>query len=117
MKVETIVNGQVLNQKLLGLFELDVDGKVLYSSFQTEEGAMVRQLGFDGVDFFEAIARFANVEDFHHRFDLFRLAGARSSSFQFRCEYPEGPHDVRVVMARLMTDASPESFLVHFKNP
>ena len=109
------MSSQVCDQKLLGLFELDDKGNVLYSSFETADGAMSRQFGFDGSDFFEQIARFSNVDDFHHRFDLFRLNGGRSSSFEFTCQYPEGPHDVRVVMARLVADAAPDSFLVHFK--
>jgi len=116
-QMQTTMNGQVSDQKLLGLFELDTEGKVLYSSWQTEEGSMVRQFGFDGSDFFKAIARFSNVADLHHRFETFRLADSRSSSFEFTCEYPEGPHSVRVVMARLMTDTGPDSFLVHFKKP
>jgi hypothetical protein len=103
--------------KLLGLFELDDRGTVLYSSFETAEGTMIRQPGFDGSDFFEVIACFSNVEDFHHRFDVFRMAGARSSSFEFTCQYPDGPRAVRVILARLTDDSAPESFLVHLKRP
>jgi len=103
--------------RLLGLFELDETGKVLYSSFQSAEGSMFRQSRFDGVDFFREIASFSNVRDFQRRFEFFRLAEARSSSFNFTCQYPDGEHVVKIVMARLMTETGPTSFLVHFRKP
>jgi hypothetical protein len=103
--------------QLLGLFELDENGKVLYSSFQSAEGPMLRQAGLDGVDFFQDIASFSNVGEFHSRFEFFRLAEARSSSFTFTCQYPDGEHLVKIVMARLMTETGPTSFLVHFRKP
>ena len=103
--------------RLLGLFELDESGRVLYSSFQSAEGAMLRQSSLDGVNFFQDIASFNNVGEFQRRFEFFRLAEARSSSFTFTCQYPDGEHLVKIVMARLMTETGPASFLIHFRRP
>jgi len=114
-EMATSVNAQACNPKLLGLFELDADGKVLYSSFQKEDGSMAGQDGLNGSDFFKQVAQFSNVGELHDRFLRFRLADVRSSSFEFTCEYPEGLQKVRVVMARLLTNAAPDTFLVHFK--
>jgi len=104
-------------EKLLGLFELSHEGRVLYSSFESPQGEMSRQFTYDGSDFFKEIAHFQNVDDFHRRFELFRGAESRSTSFSFTCQYPDGPHNVKVVMARLMMDSGSDSFLVHFKRP
>ena len=104
-------------QKLMGLFELDDEGTVLYSSLESSTGYMYREPRLDGANFFTEIASFINKEDFHRRFDLFRLADTRACSFGFTCEYPDGPFSVKVVMARLILDRTHSSFLIHLRKP
>jgi hypothetical protein len=102
---------------LLGLFELTDEGTVLYSSIESPEGGIQRHPNVDGTNFFTDVASFSNVNDLQRKFGLFCLNGARSTSFQFTCEYSQGPQPIRVVMARLMTDTGPTSFLLHFRKP
>ena len=111
------MNVESLDHKLLGLFELSEDGKILYSSLEAVEGELTRHSELDGFDFFADVACFANVEDFERRFEVFRLTEDRSRSFQFTCHYADGSYDIRVVMARLMPRSGPDSFLVHLKRP
>ena len=109
------MDAQSFDGKLLGLFELDGHGNVLYCSFEGIDGGMKREASFEGFNFFTSVVHFQNADDFKRRFDHFRLGGGRSDSFQFNCEYADGPHVVRVVMARLSANSIPTSFLVHLK--
>ena len=104
-------------EKLLGLFELDEEGGILYSSFEANDGSMKRQAVLDGSNFFADVASFTNVGDFQRRFQIFCVDAARTTSFRFCCQYADGPHDVQIVMARLTTTTGPPSFLVHFRKP
>ena len=102
---------------LLGLFELADDGKVLYASIESPEGGLQRHPNVDGANFFTDVAYFSNVDELRRKFELFRLNGARSTSFQFTCQYSQGPQPIRIVIARLMADSEPPSILVHFRKP
>src|SRR5215510_9145593 len=104
-------------QRLMGLFELDEEGTVLYSSIESTSGYMYREPRLDGANFFTEIASFNNKDDFHRRFDIFRLADNRACTFGFTCEYPDGEFAVKVVMARLFLDQNHSSFLVHLRKP
>ena len=105
------------SQFLLGVFELDESGKILYASFESPDGAIGRDASLDGSDFFKDVARFSNVDDFQERFDAFRCGECRTTSFEYTCHYPGTTHNVRIVMARLMTDSTPASYLLHFRRP
>lgn len=102
-------------QKLLGLFELDENGNVLYSSVESASGSMYREPTFDGSNFFTEVAGFTNSRDFQRRFELFRLGETQAHSFDFTCEYADGPAPVKVLMARLFKDPPNRSFLVHLR--
>ena len=110
-------NMSTTSQFLLGVFELDESGKILYSSFEAPDGAIGRDASLDGSDFFKDVARFSNVDDFQERFDAFRCGEGRTTSFEYTCHYPGTTHNVRIVMARLMTDSTPASYLLHFRRP
>ena len=101
--------------KLLGLFELDDEGKVLYCSLESPEGSMKREAAYEGSNFFTNVASFSNVDDFQRRFELFRVGDSRSNSFQLNCKYADCSQLVRVVMARLTAESIPTSYLVHFR--
>src|SRR5262245_18581649 len=90
--------------KLMGLCELDEEGKVLYSSLESINGYLYRETRLDGANFFDEIVPFVNKDDFQRRFDMFRMAETRACTFGFTCEYPDGPFSVKVVMARLVLD-------------
>ena len=108
---------QETEQKLMGIFELDEEGTILYSSIESISGYMYREPGYDGANFFSEVASFMNKDEFQRRFDLFRLDETRACSFGFTCEYPDGPFSVKVVMARLLMDRNHASFLVHLRRP
>jgi hypothetical protein len=100
--------------KLLGLFELDANGKILYSSVEADDGTLTRDSSLDGTNFFTDLAQFTNTTDFQRRFDFFRLAEMRSLAFPFDCQYADGPFPVKVLMARLLAETE-YSFLLHMQ--
>ena len=102
--------------KLLGLFELDENGNILYSSVEAEDGRLARDSSLDGTNFFTELAPFENALDFQRRFDFFRFADMRALTFAFNCQYADGPLLVKVVMARLLTGPD-YSFLVYLQRP
>ena len=99
---------RVLNRRLQGLFELDDEGLVLYSTLKAQ-GITAK-----GRNFFTDVADFANASDLQRRFDLFRFANTPAQSFQFTCNYSDGPTQVKVLMARLLKDAS-RTFLLDLR--
>jgi len=99
--------------RLLGLFELDENGKVLYTDVSdsiTDGSPSLR-----GADFFKEIAEFVNAKDLEQRFDTFLLMQSPACSFDFTCEYHDGPTVVRVLMARLQKETCDYSFLIHIR--
>jgi hypothetical protein len=90
---------------LLGLYELDAAGTILYSSLKSDEG----------VDFFSKVTQFNNVADFHRRFDNFRVASVPTETFDFTCEYHNERQMIRVLMARLSKDKVADSFLIYIR--
>jgi photoactive yellow protein len=103
-------------QELLGLFELDTTGNVLYSSIEGANGALLAEANITGRNFFGEVAPFTNVEEFHRRFDLFRLGDMQATSFDFDCNYGERSVRVKVLMARLRAQADrDQSLLVHLR--
>jgi hypothetical protein len=100
---------------LLGLYELDAAGTILYSSFKSENGGDRRIRDLDGVDFFSKVTQFNNVADFHRRFDTFRVASVPTETFDFTCEYPNERQMIRVLMARLSKDKVTDSFLIYIR--
>src|SRR4030095_3685599 len=100
--------------KLLGLFELDANGKILYSSVESGDGTLIRDPSLDGTNFFTDLAQFTNTTDFQRRFDFFRLADMRSLAFPFDCQYADGPFQVKVLIARLLAETE-YSFLLHLQ--
>jgi|ERR1041385_9117751 len=96
------------NVRLEGLFELDERGYVLYSNRKTTGVAS------KGRHFFTELADFENASDLQRRFDLFRVAAIPAQSFQFTCNYSDGPTQVKVLIARLLKDSS-KTFLLDLR--
>jgi len=102
-------------QEILGLFELDDVGTILYSSLD-HDGSITRAPSLLGANFFADVTNFTNVNDFRSRFNFFCKTELLSHSFDFTCVYSSGPSVVRVSMARF--DRTPSaSFLVHLRRP
>jgi hypothetical protein len=106
-------------QKLLGLFELDPAGIVLYSRAEPagdDDGAASPDIA--GRNFYEEVAPFDNVEEFRQRVTEFALGASPADSFRFDCQYREDVLPVRVLLARIREQASNErtkSVIVHIR--
>jgi len=88
-------------QELLGLFELDVDGKVLYYRMDPsgEPGRMSPDMA--GHNFYDDVAPFDNVEAFRRLVTDFTCGAKAADSFDFDCHYENSYHPIRVLLARI----------------
>ena len=101
-------------QTLLGLFEVDENGSVLYSSIESN-GSTHHEPDINGRNFFTQVAPFSNASDFERRFELFTLSETQSHSFGFTCQYGDGPVLIKVLMARLNKSPTSCSSLIHLR--
>jgi hypothetical protein len=104
-------------QRVYGLFELDDEGKVLYSRLEVDGVAARPRAVFDGRNFFEA-AQLLNAEELRKLVRDFRASGAQVSNVVFTCRYADGDEDVKVLLTRVRerSDASrTKSILMHVK--
>lgn len=101
-------------QQLLGLFELDAVGKVLY--YRTDSGSTSPDM--TGHNFYDEVAPFDNVEEFRRCVTDFTQGAKAADSFDFDCRYNGSAHRVRVLMARIcerVNRNSTKSVLVHIR--
>ena len=102
-------------QKLFGLLELDLQGRVIFSKLEGEE-KLATAADLVGRNFFSEVATFLNVAEFRQRFETFDSNPEPSSSFMFNCAYEDGAVPVKVLLARLREDTGyPGSVLVYIK--
>jgi hypothetical protein len=103
---------------LFGMFELDPSGTVLYARAEGVGEADAHTHGLAGHNFFDEAARFSNAGELRRRINLFRMSGAQADSFDFTCEYDDGPVRVRVLLARIRernNHDGAESVLIHVR--
>ena len=116
------MNAQISEHSvLLGMFELDSAGTVLYSRPESGGAAATTAAprpDLTGRNLFEEAAHFSNASELRRRVNLFRLSGAQADSFDFTCEYEDGPVPVRVLLARIRERSNydtTKSVLVHVR--
>jgi hypothetical protein len=101
-----------------GLFELDPSGMVLYSRPDSEgETGWIRP-DVAGLNFYEEVAPFCNVEEFRRRVVQFTQGVSPADSFHFDCEYEGGTLTVRVLLARIrerLSNDRTKSVLIHIR--
>lgn len=105
-------------QKLFGLFELDAAGTVLYSRIEPDGRSSRPGLGLAGTNFFREVAPFGNAEELRQRIDRFTRGPSPADSFNFVCQYDNGPQPVRVLLTRVRERSSREktkSVLLHIR--
>ncbi len=109
-------------QEVLGLFELDDAGKVLYhrsDSSDTSPGTSPGRLpDLTGHNFYDEVARFDNVEEFRRAVTDFTRGEKAADSFEFHCHYDGSNHPVRVLLARIrerVNRHNTKSVLVHIR--
>ena len=105
-------------QELLGLFELDGTGKVLYYRKDSDEERGVASLDMAGHNFYDEVAPFENVEEFRRFVTEFIRGPKAADSFDFDCHYEDSDHPVRVLLARICERVNrneTKSILVHIR--
>ena len=105
-------------QELLGLFELDDAGKVLYyrRDLADEPGGV--SMDIVGHNFYNEVARFENVEEFRRCVTEFTRSATAADSFDFECRYDGSAHRVKVLLARICESVNrnnTKSILVYLK--
>jgi hypothetical protein len=101
-------------QHLLGLFELDSSGKILYCRMDSTDTSS----DTTGHNFYDEVAPFENVEDFRRCVTDFTQSQKAADSFDVDCHYDGCDHPVRVLLARICEHVNPKntkSVLVHIR--
>ena len=108
-----------MEQKLFGLFELDDAGTVLYSRIEPEgEPHDGIAPDINGLNFYEQVAHFENVEEFRRRVTQFARSSSPVDSFKFDCCYEGTAQTVKVLLARIrerVDNDRTKSVLVHIR--
>ena len=101
-------------QELLGLFELDAVGKILY--YRMDSAGTSPDM--TGHNFYDEVVPFDNVEEFRQCVTDFTQGAKAADSFDFDCHYDGSDHPVRVLLARIcerVNRNSTKSVLVHIR--
>lgn len=105
--------------RFYGLVELDSAGTILYSRVEPDGGvSSARSPDLSGRNFYTEVAPFRNVGEFRHQIELFGRDEQAASSFDFTCQYEDGPLTVRVLLARIRErtgENTMKSTLVHIR--
>lgn len=105
--------------RFYGLVELDSAGTVLYSRVEPDGAPSdARPPDLAGRNFYTEVAPFMNVGEFRQQLELFRRSQQPASSFDFTCQYEDGPLTVRVLFARMRERSdqnATKSVLVHIR--
>jgi len=105
-------------QEVLGLFELDDAGKVLYYRNDGADEPDGTSPEIVGHNFYNEVARFENVEEFQRCVTEFIRSATVADSFDFECRYGSFAHRVKVLLARISESVNREntkSVLVYLK--
>ena len=110
---------QITVQELLGLFELDDAGNVLYYrndiGDEPNGGASPDIVGHN---FYNEVAPFENAEEFRRCVTEFTRSATAADSFDFECRYGSSAHWVKVLLARIFESVNRDntkSVLVYLK--
>lgn len=95
------ISDSLTSQSLFGLFELDSTGKVLYSKVESDGILDDRRTGLAGLNFYEEVAPFKNVNEFRRHLDQFTGGGDPVENFNFTCRYDDGSEQVKVRLVRV----------------
>ena len=105
-------------QELLGLFELDAAGKVLYYRMESAGEPSGTSPDIVGRNFYNEVAGFENVEEFRRCVTEFTRSDAAADSFDFECRYGDFAPRMKVLLARICESENREntkSVLVYLK--
>jgi len=105
-------------QELLGLFELDDAGKVLYYRMDSAGEPSGTLPDIVGRNFYNEVAGFENVEEFRRCVTEFTRSATAADSFHFECRYGDIAHRRKVLLARICESENrrnTKSVLVYLK--
>src|ERR1044072_8968443 len=105
-------------QELLGLFELDDAGKVLYYRMDSADEPSGMSPDIVARNFYNEVAVFENVEEFRRCVTEFTPSATAADSCEFECRYGSSAHRVKVLLARIgesVNRANTKSILVYLK--
>ena len=105
-------------QELLGLFELDAAGKVLYYRMDSAGDPSGTLPNIVGRNFYNEVAGFENVEEFRRCVTEFTLSDTAADSFDFECRYGDFAQRIKVLLARICESVNrnnTKSVLVYLK--
>src|ERR1044072_4058166 len=105
-------------QELLGLFELDDAGKVLYYRLDSAGEASGMSPDIVGRNFYNEVAGFENVEEFRRCVTEFTRSATAADSFEFECRYGDFVQRIKVLLARIresVNRSNTKSVLVYLK--
>ncbi|HEX9422859.1 MAG TPA: hypothetical protein VF899_06425, partial [Pyrinomonadaceae bacterium] len=74
-------------EESLGIFELDDDGTVIYSSFEESNSWVGAEKDIKGRDFFNEVLAFTNVAELQRRLEAFKAEEIPARSFDFVCHF------------------------------
>ena len=109
---------QMTVQELLGLFELDDTGKVLYYRKDVAGELSGTPPDIVGHNFYNEVAPFQNVEEFRRCVTEFIRSATAADCFDFECRYGSSAHWVKVLLARIYESVNRDntkSILVYLK--
>lgn len=106
-------------RKLFGLVEIDAAGTVLYTRIEPDGTPRPAQLpDYAGRNFYQEVAPFRNVAEFRDQLERFSRGSQPAFTFDFTCDYEDGPISVRVLLARIRERSQADetkSVLVHIR--
>jgi hypothetical protein len=104
-------------EESLGIFELDDDGIVIYSSLEESNTWVGAEKDITGRNFFNEVLAFTNVAELQRRLEAFKAEGIPARSFDFVCHFHKQSVTVKVLLARLCDkfNGRPKSVLVHLR--
>ena len=103
-------------QELLGLFELDDAGNVLYYRKDVGGEPDGTSLNIVGHNFYGELAHFENVDEFRRCVTEFTRSATVTDSFEFECRYGTFAQRIKVLLARICEDGNnTKSVLVYLK--
>jgi len=107
-----------LPAEIYGLFELDSAGTVMYSKIESGDYSAKGWTEFNGLNFFDEVAPFKNVEEFRRRFRYFVKGSDAAEKFNFICQFDEQPLEVKVMLTQISErefDASSKLIIVDIR--
>ena len=105
-------------EELMGLFELDGSGTVLYHRSDPDGERRGTAPDMAGHNFYDEVAPFQNVEDFRRCVTEFTTGVKAVDSFDFDCRYEGADHPIRVLLARIfeqVDQSNTKSVLMHIR--